>query len=94
MQDRLTSTIDTDCEEARKRDDHPVYVRRLRQADHGALPHESAGQVVARSVREMLRVPVRTEREVLLEGEQTLLQKRLFQVKQAARARKLLVGIK
>lgn len=55
-------------------------MRRLREADHGTLLDEGAGQVVACAVREVLRVSVRTEREVLLEGEQALLQERLFQV--------------
>ena len=71
-----------ETKEAERRDDHPLYVRRLQQGDHGALPHESAGQVLARPVRQVLRVPVCAQRKVLLAREQALLQERLLQVKQ------------
>ena len=51
---------------------------------------------MARAVRQVLRVPVCTEREVLLEREQALLPERLLQVrkeKAGACERKLLVGV-
>ena len=62
------------------RNHDPVHLCGLSRAHHGEVSNEGAGQVVARDVRQVFRLPVPAQREVLLAGEQALLQIRLFQV--------------
>ena len=61
-------------------DDDPIYVSGLPAAYYGALLDESSGQILAHAVCQVLRMSVRAEREMLLQGQQVVLQKRLLQV--------------
>lgn len=61
------------------RNDDSIHLSWLSKAHNGALPDEGLGQVLAHAVRQVLRVPVRSQRKVLLQGQQALLQERLFQ---------------
>ena len=60
--------------------DAPVMCR-MRETDNGSVPAERFGPCMARRVRALFRLQSRVAGQVLLQGGEALLQKRLLQVR-------------